>query len=274
MSLPVYEQLVPDIEALAISAGEHILAVYHRADGADLAVETKADSSPLTEADKASHEHIVAGLAARTPGIPIMSEESAAIPWAERAGWQRYWLVDPLDGTKEFIKRNGEFTVNIALIEAGVPVLGVVYVPVERRLYVGLSGSGAHRRDGDGAATPIHTRPAPAEGMVVAVSRSHPSAALTALLEQLPGCETRALGSSLKLCQVAEGAVDVYPRLGPTSEWDTAAAQAVVEAAGGLVTRTDGSPLRYGRTDSVLNPHFIVVGDAATLPTITSLIDS
>ncbi|WP_428263153.1 3'(2'),5'-bisphosphate nucleotidase CysQ [Haliangium sp.] len=274
MSL-IDDALVRDIEALAVAAGAEILRIYHRdrdrdhGGGSDpFEVVKKADDSPLTAADTASHRAIVAGLRARTPDIPILSEESADVPWAERSGWRRYWLVDPLDGTKEFIKRNGEFTVNIALIEDGVATLGVVGVPVADTVYAGVAGRGAHKRISAGDAVPISTRRAPEQGLVVSVSRSHPSDALTQLLSHLPGCETRPLGSALKLCHVAEGAVDVYPRLGPTSEWDTAAAQAVVEAAGGLVTRTDGTPLLYGRKESLLNPHFLVLGDPALLPRI------
>lgn len=265
-SLP---QLARDIEDIAVLAGRKILEIYG---SADFHVQTKADESPLTAADTASQAIIVARLRERTPGIPILSEESENIPWSERSTWSRFWLVDPLDGTKEFIKRNGEFTVNIALVEQGVPVLGVVHIPAQDTTYVGVVEQGAYKRVGQGEATAITPRPAPASGLRVSVSRSHPSAALAELLAQLPDSETIPLGSALKLCYVAEGAVDLYPRLGPTSEWDIGAAQAVLEAAGGAVVRTDGAPLRYGTKESLLNPHFLAAGDPTLLLHVLALV--
>lgn len=261
------QDLATDVEAVAAAAGDAILAVYG---SDDFQVVTKADQSPLTAADTAAHHVIVTRLRARTPEIPILSEESDSVPWRERSAWPRFWLVDPLDGTKEFIKRNGEFTVNIALVEGGVPRLGVVHIPAQATTYVGVAGQGAYKRVGQGPPVPITTCPAPAR-LRVSVSRSHPSAALDALLARLGPCETIALGSALKLCYVAEGKVDFYPRLGPTSEWDTAAAQAVLEAAGGIVTRTDGAPLRYATGESLLNPHFLAIGDPTLLPRILDL---
>jgi 3'(2'), 5'-bisphosphate nucleotidase len=256
--------LALDVEAISVAAGDAILAVYG---SDDFQVVTKADASPLTAADTAAHHAIVTRLRARTPEIPILSEESEGIPWSERSGWPRFWLVDPLDGTKEFIKRNGEFTVNIALVEGGVPRLGVVHIPAQATTYVGVAGQGAYKRVGQGRAEPIATCRARAR-LRVSVSRSHPSADLDALLERLGECETVPLGSALKLCHVAEGAADFYPRLGPTSEWDIAAAQAVLEAAGGVVVRTDGAPLRYGTGESLLNPHFFAIGDPTLLPRV------
>jgi 3'(2'), 5'-bisphosphate nucleotidase len=261
--------LAHDIEDIAVLAGRKILEIYG---AADVHVVTKADQSPLTAADTASQEIIVARLRQRTPGIPILSEESETVPWSERSTWSRFWLVDPLDGTKEFIKRNGEFTVNIALVEQGVPRLGVVHIPAQDTTYVGVAGQGAYKRVGQGAATAIAPRPAPSSGLRISVSRSHPSAALAELLGQLPESETIPLGSSLKLCYLAEGTVDFYPRLGPTSEWDIGAAQAVLEAAGGAVVRTDGTPLRYGTKESLLNPHFLAAGDPAILPRILAIV--
>lgn len=249
--------LLDSVVAIARRAGREILAIY----GSDFTVETKHDHSPLTAADEASHRLIVAELGRLTPGLPVWSEESAGVDYAERSRWQRFWLVDPLDGTKEFISRNGEFTVNIALVHGHEPVLGVVHVPVLGRDYYGGAGAGAYRRDGEATARPITVlRPAASPVRVVG-SRSHAGHSLDAFLRHLGPHELVAMGSSLKFCLVAEGAADVYPRLGPTSEWDTAAAQAVVEAAGGVVTDLEGQRLRYNRGPQVLNPHFLVYGD-------------
>ena len=243
--------------ALARAAGQAVLAVYDR----DFGVQEKADNSPLTEADLASHRLIVDGLTALTPDIPVLSEESAAIPYATRRGWQRYWLVDPLDGTKEFVKRNGEFTVNIALVEDGVPVFGVVHVPVSGVTYVGQAGRGAFRIDPDDSRHELRVAPRRQRPVRVVGSRSHAGPDLQAFLGRVGEHEMVSMGSSLKLCLVAEGRADIYPRLGPTSEWDTAAAQAVVEAAGGRVTDTELRPLRYNTKESLLNPYFLVYGD-------------
>ena len=256
---PELEELLPQVVTLARRAGEAILSVYNAADGYD--VEDKADNSPLTTADIAAHEIIERGLRDLRPDWPILSEESGEVPYRERAAWDRYWLVDPLDGTREFIKRNGEFTVNIALVEEGVPVLGVVHAPVIETDYFAARGAGAWKRAGDEPAHPIHVRPAPADRLRVAGSRSHAGDRLAGFLDRLGEHELRPMGSSLKSCLVAEGEADLYPRLGPTSEWDTAAAQAVVEAAGGHVTDTAMRPLRYNQGESLLNPEFFVFGD-------------
>lgn len=242
---------------LAQQAGRAILDIYEQ----DFEVEHKADQSPLTEADLASHRTIVAGLGMLTPDIPILSEESASLPFETRRQWRRYWLVDPLDGTREFIKRNGEFTVNIALIEDGRPVMGVVHVPVSGVSYVGEAGNGAHKYDEHGIRRPIQVTATRQTPLRVAGSRSHAGDSLRRFLDNVGEHEIVSMGSSLKLCLVAEGSADIYPRLGPTSEWDTAAAQAVVEAAGGRVTDTAMQPLRYNQKDSLLNPHFLVFGD-------------
>lgn len=252
-SLPAIDPVLQ----LAQQAGHAILEIYHR----DFAVQHKADESPLTEADLASHHTIVDGLQQLTPDIPVLSEESASLPYETRRQWRRYWLVDPLDGTREFIKRNGEFTVNIALIEDGRPVLGVVHVPVSGVSYTGVADNGAHKQDEHGIRRPIQvTRPCQ-RPVRVAGSRSHAGDSLQRFLDKLGEHDMVSMGSSLKLCLVAEGCADVYPRLGPTSEWDTAAAQAVVEAAGGQVTDTAMQPLRYNQKESLLNPHFLVFGD-------------
>jgi 3'(2'), 5'-bisphosphate nucleotidase len=248
-----------DVVSIATEAGRRILDVYER----QFDVSRKDDGSPLTDADRAAHEVIVERLAALTPAIPILSEESAKIEYSERAGWQRFWLVDPLDGTKEFVNRNGEFTVNIALIDNGAPVLGVVYVPVTGVSYLAVRGQGAWKEQGGCNRTPIRVRSYRGGRATVMASRSHRGDAVDRFLANLKAREgeydTASLGSSLKLCRVAEGAADVYPRLGPTSEWDTAAAQCVVECAGGRVTDLDSQPLRYNKPN-ILNPWFLVTG--------------
>jgi 3'(2'), 5'-bisphosphate nucleotidase len=249
-------QLLPAVVTLARRAGDAILRVYQQ----DFAVDRKGDDSPLTAADLASHRCIMHGLAQLAPELPRLSEEGADIPFAERRGWQRYWLIDPLDGTREFVKRNGEFTVNIALIEDGRPVLGVVHAPVLGTTYFAAAGAGAFRQAGDAPAAPIRCSKTASPARIVA-SRSHVTPELEALLKRLPPHEALNIGSSLKLCLVAEGKADFYPRLGLTSEWDTAAGQAVVEQAGGRVCTTDGAPLRYNQKESLLNPNFFVIGE-------------
>lgn len=250
--------LLEPVTALARQAGVRILEVYN---SEDYAVEEKDDRTPLTAADLAAHNTIVDGLGRLTPDIPVLSEESASLPYTERSGWRRYWLVDPLDGTREFINRNGEFTVNIALIEDGVPVLGVVHVPVTGVSYSACRGRGAFKQVGEGMPEAIQVRKLDGGPVMVVGSRSHRGSSLTAFLDKLGRHEMVGMGSSLKLCLVAEGIADIYPRLGPTSEWDTAAAQCVVEQAGGRVTDTGMQPLRYNTKDSMLNPFFLVFGD-------------
>jgi 3'(2'), 5'-bisphosphate nucleotidase len=252
--------LLPDVLRLVDAAGAAILGVY----AADHGVEYKADDSPLTRADSAAHEILCAGLRQLTPEIPVLSEESSAehAP-ATRHPWTEFWLIDPLDGTKEFISRNGEFTVNVALIRDHRPVLGVVAAPVLGVVYYGVEGVGAFVAQAGAEARPIQVRTPAANPLVIVGSRSHRGDSLESVLARIGPHEMRPMGSSLKFCLVAEGLADFYPRLGPTSEWDTAAAQAVVEAAGGAVTTLEGTPLRYNERDTLLNPHFLVFGDAA-----------
>jgi 3'(2'), 5'-bisphosphate nucleotidase len=250
--------LLEPVAALALKAGNEILAVYN---SEEFSIQEKDDKSPLTAADLASHHAIVDGLTALTADIPVLSEESASLPFSERSSWQRYWLVDPLDGTREFIKRNGEFTVNIALIDAGVPVLSVVHVPVTGVSYLACKGQGAFKQEPGSERRPITVRKLTDGPLMVVGSRSHRGDSLISFLEKLGEHEMVGMGSSLKLCLVAEGAADIYPRLGLTSEWDTAAAQCVVEQAGGFVTDTEMKPLRYNTKDSLLNPFFLVFGD-------------
>lgn len=250
------EKLIDPIVALAIEAGNAILEIY----ATDFDVETKTDESPLTKADMASNRVIEKGLKALTPDIPVISEEGGLPEFDVRSKWSRYWLIDPLDGTKEFVNRNGEFTVNIALIDNKRPVLGVVHVPVQEKTYTGCEGVGASLRLGDGAPQSIGVTAKSASPVRVVGSRSHRGASLDAFLEKLADFEMLPMGSSLKFCVVAEGGADIYPRLGLTSEWDTAAAQAVVEQAGGAVLELDGQPLLYNNKADILNPHFLVRG--------------
>ncbi len=249
------QNYLPELTALAKEAGAAIMAVYH---GADVGATSKADNSPLTLADLASHRIIVNGLSKLTPNIPILSEEAADISYAERRNWNNFWLVDPLDGTKEFIKRNGEFTVNIALIENGVPVLGVVYAPALDVCYYAEREAGAFKVHGRSAAQAIAVKPhTSGETIKVVASRSHSDARTESLLDKLGQHECISMGSSLKLCLVAEGTAHFYPRLGPTMEWDTAAAHAVVEAARGTVRDRKGRELRYNKPN-LQNPEFFV----------------
>ena len=244
---------------VARQAGAAIMQVY--ANGFD--VTHKDDHSPLTDADLAAHTLIVRELARLTPELPVLSEESAQLPWQTRREWQDYWLVDPLDGTREFIKRNGEFSVNIALIRSGVAVFGVVQAPVNGVLWHGTQGEGAFRREG-GREDAIHVRKPPALPLRVAASRSHRDARTELLLSRMGEIELVAQGSSLKFCRIAEGTLDVYPRLGPTSEWDTAAGQCVLEAAGGAVLAADsGQAFGYNQRPRLLNGDFVALGDAA-----------
>ncbi len=248
--------LIPDLLVIARRAGADIMEIYA---STDIGETRKIDDSPLTLADLASHESIMAGLGKLTPNIPILSEEAADISYAERKKWTYFWLIDPLDGTKEFIKRNGEFTVNIALIENGVPVLGVVCAPALDVCYYAVRGSGAFKVDGPAAAKRITTRACCAgEAIKVVASRSHSDARTQALLEKLGDYQCISMGSSLKLCLVAEGVAQLYPRLGPTMEWDTAAAHAIVSLAGGNVYDLAGNVLQYNK-ENLLNPEFFVM---------------
>ncbi|BBK44043.1 3'(2'),5'-bisphosphate nucleotidase CysQ [Allostella vacuolata] len=249
-------RLLPALRAIARQAGDAILEVYRGEHG----VRIKADASPLTIADELADRLIVGALQALTPDIPVISEETVETSGPAAAGARRFWLVDPLDGTKEFIKRNGEFTVNIALVEEGLPIAGIIHIPVLDELFAGAAGAGATRQRGGAEPEPIRCRATPADGIIVATSRSHAdTVALDRFLDGWRVAGRLVAGSALKFCRVAEGAADLYPRFGPTSEWDTAAGQALVEAAGGRMTMLDGSPFRYGKPD-FLNPGFVVYG--------------
>jgi 3'(2'), 5'-bisphosphate nucleotidase len=257
------DQLLPEVISLARAAATAIMQVY----STDFAVEHKSDASPLTAADRAAHAIIVAGLQRLTPTVPVLSEESEPAQHAfdERRRWQSHWLVDPLDGTREFIKRNGEFTVNIALIEAHRPVLGVVLAPaLAMATYAGVVGHGAWRwRGAEASREAIRVRTHAPDRPVVVGSRSHGNDAMGALLDRLGPHTLEPVGSSLKFCRLAEGSADFYPRLGPTSEWDTAAGQAVIESAGGSVIGLTGEPLQYNTRATLLNPNFLAFGDVS-----------
>jgi 3'(2'), 5'-bisphosphate nucleotidase len=259
LSRPIDEALLRAVEEIAERAGQVILGFYSR----DIAVMRKADASPVTEADEAAERAILPALAALTPEIPAISEEAVArgqAPGSDSvARTGRFWLVDPLDGTREYINRNGEFTVNIALIESGHPVLGVVHLPALAITYGGIAGQFAESKR-DGKRQRIAVRRIPSEGAIVLSSRSHgDESAMKSFLGKTKVESWRIAGSALKFCQVAEGIADLYPRLGRTMEWDTAAGHAVVLAAGGSVTRLDGGELTYGKKNYE-NPHFVARG--------------
>ncbi|MGQ4276432.1 3'(2'),5'-bisphosphate nucleotidase CysQ [Pseudidiomarina sp. E22-M8] len=256
----ISNQVLKEVETIARQAGAAIMEFYQANDfPARISVQAKGDDSPLTQADLAAHEIIHTKLTtisdAALANLPQLSEESAAISWQERQQWQTYWLIDPLDGTKEFIKRNGEFTVNIALIHQRQPIAGVVYAPATDTMYSASQQLGAFKNS-----SPIHARQnAKPETLKIVGSRSHQSPDMQAYLDQLKQpYEMVPMGSSLKLCLIAESQADLYPRLGPTSEWDTAAAHAIVLAAGGEVNTLDHKPLSYNTKESLLNQHFIV----------------
>jgi 3'(2'), 5'-bisphosphate nucleotidase len=244
---------------LALAAGQAIMQIYD----SPFEVRRKLDKSPLTAADIAAHELIVRELERLTPELPVLSEESPEIRYSERQQWASYWLIDPLDGTREFVKRNGEFTVNIALIREHEPVLGVVYAPVLEVLYYARRGAGAWKRERRNEPKKIQTRPLPAGKISVAGSRSHSDRRMEEYLTRMGPHEVIGMGSSIKACLVAEGKADLYPRFGPTSEWDTAAAQCIVEEAGGAITDTGMQPLRYNTKPQLINPSFFVFGDTS-----------
>ncbi|WP_353743163.1 3'(2'),5'-bisphosphate nucleotidase CysQ [Syntrophobacter fumaroxidans] len=241
------------LSELAVTAGEAILEIY----GTEFSVESKEDKSPLTLADKRSHRIIVDALRSRYPDIPVLSEEGREVPYAVRREWSRFWLVDPLDGTKEFVKRNGEFTVNIALIDGVNPVVGVILVPVLKRLFLADVGRGCWEIV-EGRRRPLRIPAVPDGTVRIVESRSHPSPGLEPILKLLPAHEIVSRGSALKFCSVAAGEADFYPRFGPTWEWDTAAGQAIVTAAGGTVIDFKGKPFVYNKENLVNGPFLAI----------------
>lgn len=259
------EQQLNAVKEIAIAAGREILAVYNSKQA--IAVTTKEDNSPLTDADRRAHQLIIKQLHSLTPDTPVLSEESELIDYQTRSCWQRYWLVDPLDGTKEFIDRNGEFTVNIALIENGKAIAAVVHVPVSGVSYLGAQNLGAWKQEGiSGETHAINCgRMKEASTVRLVASRRHRGEQLDALIQYLAtslgNLEVVNMGSSLKICLLAEGKADIYPRLAPTCEWDTAAAHGILSAAGGELVDLQFQSLRYNTKADLLNPHFIAIAD-------------
>ena len=254
--------LLESVRTLAQAASDRILEIYQ----SSFKVKHKKDNSPVTEADLVAHEMIVEGLHKLTPEIPILSEESTAssqVDFQERKKWTYYWLVDPLDGTRSFIERRDDFTVNIALIKKHKPVMGVVGVPVKGDFYTSMEGAGAHCYDQEGGqGRSIHVRQPITRPWRVAASRSHKDPMTQSLIDQLGELEFFSIGSSLKICLLAEGQIDIYPRLAPTSEWDTAAAHCVLVEAGGHLVDLQLQPLLYNTKESLLNPSFLAFGDS------------
>lgn len=262
------EKLVQAVRDIAVEAGEAIMKVYRNIG----TVQTKSDGSPVTDADRSAHRVIAGRLRELTPDTPILSEESAQAPYDERRHWNEFWLVDPLDGTREFINQRGEFTVNIALVRAGAPVLGVVGIPAGNLVYWGWCGAqsdhqarAAYRQRNDADPEGIHVSHYRSGTPTVVASRSHASPETAEFIERVKqargDCTLKSMGSALKICLVAEGDADVYPRLGPTSEWDIAAAHCVLQAAGGRLTTVHGGPIRYNKED-ILNPWFVAAGES------------
>tara|TARA_Y100001935_G_scaffold242853_1_gene233677 strand:- start:420 stop:1205 length:786 start_codon:yes stop_codon:yes gene_type:complete len=247
---------IDKIISIAEEAGSAIMRVYKKKFSIDL----KNDNSPITDADRVSHDIIVKQLKEFFPTIPILSEESEKISFEERRKWEIYWLIDPLDGTKEFIKKNGEFTVNIALIENGQPILGVVHQPTEQKTYFGGKNFPAKKRTGSTTKL-IHACSVCKEKVRIVASRSHKNPYLEKFIKKITRYTLSNIGSSLKICVIAEGDADIYPRFGPTSEWDTAAAHAIAKAAGAKITDLKLNDLNYNTKSSLLNPPFIVFAD-------------
>ena len=263
------EQLIISTVEIAKEAGEAITEIYN----SDFDYQLKKDLSPITAADNLSHIIITKRLKILTPEIPILSEENCDIPYKIRANWTKYWLVDPLDGTKEFIKRNGEFTVNIALIENNTPIFGVIHLPVTSETYWGSQVNGSFYSNKNNDVERISVSDNHQNPMRIVASRSHPSEMLNSLLEKLVDYEIIEVGSSIKFCHIASGQADCYPRFGPTSEWDTAAGEAIVRFAGGQIVTTNGNSIKYNLKGNYLNPNFIVSNDKINADRILSLIN-
>lgn len=249
--------LADRVSAIVASAARCVMAIYQT----DFEVNKKQDQSPVTSADLAAHEIISEGLAVLAPGVPILSEEGEIPPFDVRARWQHYWLVDPVDGTRGFAARTGEFTINVALINAGEPILGVVAVPVSAICCAAVRGGGARLEHSNGARQDIHTRRLPHRQVVVLRSRRRRHTEVSRLIENLGNVRVIRASSSLKACLVARGLADLYPAFGPTSEWDTAASQCLIEEAGGALTDRALNPLRYNTCASLENPSFVAFGD-------------
>jgi 3'(2'), 5'-bisphosphate nucleotidase len=267
-----YTQWIDDLTDLAEEAGEGILEYYQDAPIEALNISTKPDNTLLTEADLCAHNIIFSGLQQLAPNIPVLSEEGEVESYLYRQYWERYWLIDPLDGTRGFVEQRDEFTVNIALIESHQPVIGIVYVPIERVCYFAVKGQGAFRKELGGEAELIHARVFDWEEYRVLIGHYQRSPELLKLFESQPGCELLRVNSSLKFVKIAEGEGDCYPRFGDTSEWDTAAAQCVLEEAGGELIDFDGNSLQYNEKPSVINPSFLAMGDMSQTKKMIDLI--
>tara|TARA_B110000438_G_C15817788_1_gene652751 strand:- start:3385 stop:4197 length:813 start_codon:yes stop_codon:yes gene_type:complete len=265
----ITKNFINQIINISLDAGKEIMKIYET----DFGYHIKDDNSPITKADKASHKLILNRLKELTPQIPILSEEDANIPLNIRSKWHEYWLVDPLDGTKEFIKRNGEFTVNIALIRDNKPVFGVIYVPAINETFWGAINYGSFHIKGDHKEKKISVINTNESRIKIITSSSHPSKKLNNFLEKVDNYQIITKGSSLKLCLVASGEVNVYPRFGPTSEWDIAAGEAIVNFAGGNIINLHGKPLTYNLKESFLNPEFLCACSNSLNEKLLSLLD-
>jgi len=264
------EQLISSTVEIAKLAGEGITEIYN----SDFDYQLKKDLSPITAADNLSHIIITKRLKILAPEIPILSEENCDIPYKIRENWTKYWLVDPLDGTKEFIKRNGEFTVNIALIENNTPIFGVIHLPVTSETYWGSQVNGSFYSSGNNDIKEIRVSENHQNPIRLVASRSHPSEMLNSLLKKIVDYEIIEVGSSIKFCHIASGQADCYPRFGPTSEWDTAAGEAIVSSAGGHVVAASGNSMKYNVKEEYLNPNFIVSNGKIISERILSLINT
>ena len=264
------EQLISATVEIAKEAGIAITEIYN----SDFDYQLKKDLSPITAADNLSHNIITERLKILTPKIPILSEENCNIPYKIRSQWTQYWLVDPLDGTKEFISQNGEFTVNIALIENNNPILGVIHLPVTNETYWGSQVNGSFYSNKNNDVERIRVSENHQNPMRLVASRSHPSDVLNSLLEKIIDYEIIEVGSSIKFCLIASGQADCYPRFGPTSEWDTAAGEAIVRFAGGHVIATNGNSMNYNLKEDYLNPNFLVSNGKIVSERILSLINT
>ena len=248
------QEYIEKLIKISKNAGDAIMEVYN----SNFSHQIKEDLSPLTKADTLSNNIICENLKVITPDIPILSEENSDIPFNIRSSWEQYWLVDPLDGTKEFIKKNGEFTVNIALIENNKPIFGIIHIPLKKETFWGSKTEGSFYMKGNNQKTKLSVEKRNRSQVRIVASRSHPSKMIDTLLEKIGEYKIITKGSSLKFCLIAKGEADIYPRLGPTSEWDIAAGHAIVKFAGGTLLTIEREPIRYNLTENNLNPYFIV----------------
>jgi 3'(2'), 5'-bisphosphate nucleotidase len=268
--MPLNKQLIISAIEIAKEAGEAISQIYN----SDFDYQIKKDLSPITAADRLSHKIITKRLKILTPEIPILSEENCDIPFKIRAQWANYWLVDPLDGTKEFINNNGEFTVNIALIKNNAPILGIIHIPISHETYWGSKNKGSFYLNANDAEVNISVSNNQQNPIRIVASRSHPSDMLNDILEKIIDYEIIKIGSSIKFCHIASGQADCYPRFGPTSEWDTAAGEAIVRYAGGHMVALNGNLMHYNAKEDYLNPNFIVSSKKIISENFLSLINN